>query len=111
MTEAIQSGGAQLVPARTTELMFGRAGSTSFIMTYTVYVLKDKNGLLYKGMTNCLIRRLREHKNGHIQTTSRMDNPVLIYSEEFDKFEDARKRELYLKTSAGRRFLKTKLPK
>jgi len=38
-----------------------------------------------------------------------MINTILIYKEEFDNFQEARKRELYFKTAAGRRFLKTKL--
>ncbi|MBL8029690.1 MAG: GIY-YIG nuclease family protein [Candidatus Doudnabacteria bacterium] len=32
---------------------------------YTVYVLRDKDGKLYKGMTKDLERRLKEHKYGH----------------------------------------------
>ncbi len=30
----------------------------------------------------------------------------MVYTEEYGNFEEARKRELYLKSSAGRRFLK-----
>lgn len=76
---------------------------------YTVYVLKDKDGKLYKGMINNLERRIKEHRSGHTQTTSRMKDISLVYKEEFKTFEEARKRELYLKTAVGRKFLKTKL--
>jgi len=72
---------------------------------YTVYVLQDEDGKLYKGMTNNLKRRMVEHKNGKTITTSRMNNFDVVYTEEYDTFEKARKRELYLKTAAGRRFL------
>ncbi|MEK9150662.1 MAG: GIY-YIG nuclease family protein [Patescibacteria group bacterium] len=73
---------------------------------YTVYVLQDKNGELYKGLTNNLPRRLNEHKNGKTKTTSRMHNIKLSYKEEYKDFEEARRRELYFKSAAGRRFLK-----
>jgi predicted GIY-YIG superfamily endonuclease len=33
----------------------------------------------------------------------------LVYTEEFATFEEARQREKYFKTAAGRRFLKTTL--
>lgn len=60
-------------------------------------------------MTNDLKRRFREHKSGHTQTTSRMNGLEIVYTEEYNNIEEARKRELYLKTAAGRRFLKTKI--
>jgi len=78
-------------------------------MKYFTYVLKDANGKFYKGITNNLSRRLREHKSGHTVTTSKMNGLKVAYVEEFDSFIDARKRELYFKTAAGRRFLKSKL--
>lgn len=33
----------------------------------------------------------------------------VVYTEQYPDFESARKRELYLKTAAGRKFLKNKL--
>jgi len=72
---------------------------------HTVYVLQDENGRIYKGLTNNLPRRLKEHKNGKTKTTARMGNLDVIYKEEYATFEEARKRELYLKSAAGRRFL------
>lgn len=75
----------------------------------TVYVLKDNTGKLYKGLTNDLQRRLIEHKSGHTITTSRMKELHVIYTEEFGTLEEARKREKYFKSAAGRRFLKTVL--
>ena len=76
---------------------------------YYVYVLKDKNGKFYKGLTNNLERRLKEHRNGSTITTRKMENVEITYTEEFETFDEARKRELYLKSAAGRRFLKIKL--
>lgn len=78
-------------------------------MKYVVYILSDRAGNLYKGMTNNLERRLREHRSGHTRTTARMHEIIVAYTEEFDTFESARKRELYFKSAAGRRFLAKKL--
>jgi putative endonuclease len=76
---------------------------------YTVYVLQDDSGKLYKGCTNDLSRRLSEHNRGKTITTRRMNGLKIIYTEEYAIFDQARKRELYLKTAAGRRYLKIKL--
>jgi len=76
---------------------------------YTVYVLEDNEGKLYKGMTNNMTRRLSEHKSGHTVTTRKMSGIKIVYREEYDTFLKARRGELYLKSSAGRRFLKTVL--
>jgi len=72
---------------------------------HTVYILKSIDGKLYKGMTNNLSRRLTEHKSGKTKTTAKMKNFVLIYKEEYLNFGNARKRELYFKSAAGRRYL------
>ena len=76
---------------------------------FTVYVLRDDKGKVYKGFTNNLSRRLKEHRAGHTKTTSRMKSIEVVYIEEYQTFEEARSREIYLKTTAGRRFLKKAL--
>ena len=76
---------------------------------YKVCVLKDKDNKFYKGVTSNLSRRLIEHRSGHTITTSRMNDLSVVYTEEYPDFETARKRELYLKSAAGRRFLKKKI--
>ncbi len=76
---------------------------------YTVYVLKDDKGKIYKGVTNNIERRLKEHKSGYTLTTSKMTNCIIVYTETYDTFDKARKREVYLKTAAGRRFLREKI--
>ena len=74
---------------------------------YIVYVLQDSKGKFYKGMTNNLPRRLAEHKGGATKTTRVMKELRVVYSEELPTRIAARKREKYLKSAAGRRFLKT----
>ena len=76
-------------------------------MKYTVYVLQDNLGKLYKGVTNNLPRRLKEHQLGHTRTTRKMKDLAMVYSEVYDDWVEARRREKYLKTAAGRRFLKS----
>ncbi|MCB9805841.1 GIY-YIG nuclease family protein [Candidatus Nomurabacteria bacterium] len=73
---------------------------------FTVYVLQDDSGRLYKGVTNNLSRRLREHKLGKTKSTSQMMNIKIVYTEEHNDWKVARGREVYLKTAAGRKFLK-----
>jgi len=75
-------------------------------MNFFVYVLSDNSGRLYKGMTNNLERRLKEHTRGKTKTTRNMENVKVVYKEIYKNRQDARKRELYLKSAAGRRFLK-----
>jgi len=76
---------------------------------YTVYVLIDKKGNFYKGVTNNIERRLREHQSGKTRTTSKMSDLRIAYKEEFNNWDEARKKEVYFKTAAGRRFLKNKI--
>jgi len=73
---------------------------------FTVYILKDEHGKLYKGVTNDLQRRMREHQSGYTKTTSRMNNLDVVYTETYPTFEEARQREKYLKSAAGRRYVK-----
>jgi putative endonuclease len=77
---------------------------------YTVYVIKDANETFYKGVTNNLERRLAEHARGQTKTTRRMTSIQVVYTEQFIDFPTARKRELYLKSAAGRKFLKKIMP-
>ena len=76
-------------------------------MKFLVYVLKDSDGRLYKGATSNLENRLKDHRWGGTRTTSRMKSFEVIYTEEYDNFKQAREREVYLKTAAGRRFIKS----
>lgn len=76
---------------------------------YSVYVLKDGKGNFYKGMTNDLKRRIAEHRRGKTKTTKKMNGLKVVYKEEFSDKNETRKRELYFKSSTGRRFLKKEL--
>jgi putative endonuclease len=75
-------------------------------MKYFVYVIKSKEGFIYRGMTDNLQRRLVEHNNKTLSFwTKRGTNWELIYKEEFDNKTEALKRERWLKTGVGREYL------
>lgn len=81
-------------------------------MKYFVYVIKSKEGFIYKGMTEDLNNRLVEHNNKILSFwTKRGTGWRLVYKEEFDKKTEALKREKWLKTGVGREFLERILKK
>jgi len=74
---------------------------------YTVYVLKSKSAKKsYVGVTDNIKRRLNEHNSGKHFYTKRYVPWEVIHTENFNYFKDARAREVFLKTTSGRRFLK-----
>ncbi len=76
-----------------------RRESMEAMKTYYVYVLSSKrNGTLYIGVTNDLIRRVYEHKPNLIAGfTSKYNVHRLVYYEQFDNIEYAIHREKRLK--------------
>ena len=75
-------------------------------MAVSVYVLKSEaSGKHYVGMTSDLSRRLKDHNSGRSKFTSGHIPWVLIYQEDSPDFVTGRKREKYLKTAAGKRFI------
>ena len=74
---------------------------------YFVYVLKSlKDSRLYKGMTNNIDRRVYERNLGKHKSTKPYRPWKLVHHEIFGFREEARKREIYLKSGIGREFLK-----
>ncbi len=66
---------------------------------YYVYILfSDKNGTLYIGVTNNLIKRVYEHKNEFVKGfTEKYKVNKLGYFEKYNSIEEAIKREKQLK--------------
>ncbi|MEI6508227.1 MAG: GIY-YIG nuclease family protein [Bacteroidota bacterium] len=76
-------------------------------MSFNVYVLQsEKSGILYTGFTENLNRRIHEHNTGKSKFTSGHMPWKIIYTEVVDNRLEARKREKYLKSATGKRFLK-----
>jgi len=73
----------------------------------TVYILlslKDKR--TYVGCTCDFERRFKEHNSGQSKSTKHRVPFRLLFKEEFDTAIEAKKRERWWKSSAGRKELK-----
>lgn len=80
------------------------------MIMWFVYVLYSRaEDKFYIGMTGDLERRKQEHVSGTVRTTSKMDNPELIYYEACSSKHDAVARERQLKTGFGRGYLRRRL--
>jgi putative endonuclease len=65
---------------------------------YYVYIMTNRSGTLYTGVTNDLTRRIAEHKQGTGSTfTTRYRITRLLYMEETDDIHAAIAREKQLK--------------
>lgn len=78
-----------------------------FCYTYVLQSKKDKNW--YTGSTNNLRKRLKEHNAGKVRSTRGRGPFALIYYEACQEEKDARRREKYLKSGPGKRYLKDRL--
>lgn len=78
-------------------------------MNSYVYILLLANKQLYTGFTGNLHQRLKQHKDGKVASTKNRRPVKLIHYEVYAKESDARRREKYLKTTEGKRFLKQQI--
>jgi|SRR5690606_16248292 len=79
-------------------------------LPYCVYILfSRKDLLLYIGYTTNIVERVKNHNCGNTKSTASRRPLELIFCE-FYLFEaDARKREMYFKTTAGKKAIKLML--
>ena len=71
-----------------------------------VYVLRSgADGDRYVGLSTNVPQRVEEHNSGKVKSTKARAPFVLVYQESFDSLVEARAREKYFKTAAGRRWL------
>lgn len=76
---------------------------------FFTYILKSLGyNKFYIGQTDNLSRRLKEHNSGNSIYTKRYKSWKVVYYEVFKTKEEAVERERYLKSAAGRRWLKNK---
>lgn len=76
---------------------------------YFVYVLLCGDGKHYTGYSTEVIARLARHQNREVFSTKYRQPVELIFYEAFKHQADAKRREGYLKTTAGKRGLKLML--
>jgi len=75
-----------------------------------VYVLRSlKDRMFYVGFTKNLQRRLEDHNNGLVPATRRRKPLQLAYWEGCLNQTDATQREKYLKSTWGKRYIKSRL--
>ncbi len=74
------------------------------------YVLRSADGkYLYKGSCRNLEKRMKDHHAGRVSCTKNRRPLTLVLAEFFETYTQARQRENFLKSGAGRNWLKTSL--
>jgi putative endonuclease len=77
---------------------------------YYVYVLQsEKDKKFYVGFTQDLRQRLAAHNQGKVPSTKNRIPLKLVYWEGCLHQNDATKREKYLKTAWGKRYIKNRI--
>ena len=74
-------------------------------MFYVYVLFSSKLRKMYKGSTSKVERRLIEHNKGKCKYTKGGIPWSLVHKEEYTTLSEARKRELFLKSGAGRKYL------
>ena len=78
-------------------------------MFYTYILQSKKDKQLYTGYTDDLKERLKLHNAGKVVSTKNRLPLKLVYYEACLNQQDATHREKYLKTSCGKRYIKSRL--
>ena len=77
---------------------------------FSVYAIKSINhNFIYVGMTENLKERFIRHNKGYVKSTKRFVPFKLFYSEDCENGQEAREREKFLKSTSGKRSLKSTL--
>jgi len=74
---------------------------------YLLYSHKDRR--FYTGFTHNIEERYLRHAHGEVVSTKNRRPLTLIYYEAYKNEKDAKGREIFLKSGAGKRFLKNQL--
>jgi putative endonuclease len=96
-----------MVPARPNGV--GRSGGERGAeeLVWSVYVLQNVRGMHYVGMSEDVPRRLREHNAGAVKSAKSGRPRIVIFEERIGARHEARIRERYWKSGAGRRKIAT----
>ena len=74
-------------------------------MPYTYILFPSKINQYYIGACSDLNRRLQEHNTGKSTFTSTGIPWTIVYTEEFDSIQEAKKREVYIKKQKSKIFI------
>jgi len=78
-------------------------------MYYNYVLLSKKDHRRYIGYTKDLRKRFKEHNNGKVDSTKSRRPLILVYYEACLNEEDALRREKYLKSQWGYKFIDKRL--
>jgi putative endonuclease len=78
-------------------------------MEYTYVLLSERDGRMYTGSSSNLRARFRDHNAGRVTSTAHRRPLKLLYYEACPDAADARRRERFLKTGKGKRYLANRL--
>ena len=78
-------------------------------MFYVYILLSERDNKFYIGFTKDLKKRLKQHNNKEVISTSKRGKLILILYEAYIIEEDARKREKFFKTTKGKMELRKQL--
>jgi putative endonuclease len=78
-------------------------------MFYTYILLSERDNKFYIGFTKDLRKRLKQHNNKEVISTSKRGKLFLIMYEAYILEADARDREKFFKTTKGKMQLKKQL--
>lgn len=79
-------------------------------MYFYIYILKSEvDQQFYVGYTSDLKNRILQHESGYVHSTKNRRPLKLVYFEGCLSQKDAIKREKYLKTSWGKRYIKSRM--
>ena len=78
-------------------------------MYYVYVLLSQKDSRFYTGSTSDLRRRIQQHNSGNVESTMNRRPLELVYYEACHNQDDAKAREMYLKSGMGKRYLKNRL--
>lgn len=72
-----------------------------------LYILKnEETDRYYIGSTVNLERRIKQHKKGYTRTSRLLGTYKLVYKEEYNSIEQARRREKKLKSYKSKQYIK-----
>lgn len=78
---------------------------------YFVYILfSHKDGKLYIDYTKHVENRFALHASGRVTSTKNRRPLELIYYEAYRNQTDAKKREVFLKSGSGHKFINNQMP-